>query len=264
MTSNPPDQAGAAPGDPFGAAPNEPQAPDFGTDPYGRPAGGAGGAEGTGDSSAFGTEPTGAAAPGTAAGQQDPWQQPAGYPSQAAYPPQGAYAPQGGYAPQPYPPGPWGPGVSGATCAACGNPVGATVHCINCNQMVGMPVGYTLATPGERFLQALLEVGLSIVTLGIGYLIWSLVVWQDGQTPGMRIMHLRCIRKQDRSQATWGTMALRQIVGGIVQAILDWFIVGIVLLFMILWDKDRQMIWDKIAGTVVIKDPPGVMGAPPA
>jgi uncharacterized RDD family membrane protein YckC len=250
MTTNPPDQAGAAPADPFGAAPSEPQAPDFGTDPYGRPAA---------DTPAFGTDPDGAsAAPAPGTVQQDPWQQP------AAYPPQGAYPPPGAYAPQQYPPGPWGPGVAGTTCAACGNPVGATVHCVNCNQMVGMPMGYTLATPGERFLQALLEVGLSIVTLGIGYLIWSLIVWQDGQTPGMRIMHLRCVRKLDRSQATWGTMALRQIVGGILQAILDYIIVGIVLLFMILWDKDRQMLWDKVAGTVVIKDPPGGMVPPPA
>jgi uncharacterized RDD family membrane protein YckC len=143
--------------------------------------------------------------------------------------------------------------------------VGATVHCINCNQMVGMAPGYLLATAGERFLQALLEGVLALVTLVIGYLIWSIFfTWKEGQTPAMKLMHLRCIRKVERTVATRGTMAMRQILGGIVQSALNYIIVGVILYFMIFWDKDRQLVWDKIAGTVVIKEPVAAGTAPAA
>jgi uncharacterized RDD family membrane protein YckC len=111
-------------------------------------------------------------------------------------------------------------------------------------------------------VQFLFDGLLAVVTLGIGYLIWSIIIWKDGTTPAMKIMHLRCIKKDTRQVATRGTMALREIVGGLVQGALNYILIGLVFYFMILWDQNRQMIWDKIAGTIVIKEPAGVVGPP--
>jgi hypothetical protein len=49
-----------------------------------------------------------------------------------------------------------------------------------------------------------------VVTLGIGWMIWSLVVWGQGQTPGKQIVKLRVYNKETGTKAKWGQMALRQ------------------------------------------------------
>jgi uncharacterized RDD family membrane protein YckC len=247
MTSIPPDQPGSgeAPDlsappagwdDQYGAQPAQPApAPDFGANPYGQSAPAAGADSGSG----FG-----------APAQAPP---PYGQPDYGAPPPY-----QQGY------PAPdvWNAGAQGAGCPSCGAPVGPSVHCQNCNQVLGMPQGYVLASAGERLGQYLLDGVLALVTLGIGYLIWSIIIWKDGVTPAMKILHLRCIKKDTRQVATRGTMALREIVGGLVQGALNYVLIGLILLFMLLWDKDRQQLWDKIAGTIVVKDPPGLTGPP--
>lgn len=109
-----------------------------------------------------------------------------------------------------------------------------------------------LATPGRRFLGYLLYFVLFIVTLGIGYIIWDVILWQKGQTPAYKIMKMQVVRKDTGQPATGGTMFLRGFVGGIAQGLLNYVIVGEVLWFMPFWDKDNQMLWDKISGTVVL------------
>jgi uncharacterized RDD family membrane protein YckC len=257
MTSIPPDPPGAgepdlsAPpagwGDQFGASPGQSApAPDFGANPYGQSA----------------PEPapdTGFGAPVQAppgADQSAYGQQPYEQQQQQGYGAPPPYQPQGGYPPA------WNAGMQGGGCPNCGAPVGASVHCTNCNQVLGLPQGYVLASAGDRFVQYLFDGLLAVVTLGIGYLVWSIIIWKDGTTPAMKIMHMRCLKKATLQTATRGTMAVREILGGIAQAALNYVLIGIVLLFMLLWDKDRQQLWDKIAGTIVIKDPVGVVGPP--
>jgi uncharacterized RDD family membrane protein YckC len=232
MTDIPPSGDGGW-GEQIGATPDEPTAPPgFGGSPYDAPS-----------ASPFGTDPTAVPPPNY---QQAP---PSAYPG-------------AGYPQAPPVAGAWNGGGMGGACASCGTPLGPAVHCANCNQVSGLPQGYLLASAGDRFLQYLLDIVLSVVTLGIGYLIWSIIIWKDGTTPAMKILHLRCFKKATRQVATRGTMAVRQILGGLVQGALNYIIVGLVLYFMLLWDKDRQQLWDKIAGTIVVKDPPGVTAPP--
>ena len=57
---------------------------------------------------------------------------------------------------------------------------------------------------------------------------------------------------------TWGRMFLREFVAKIVIfGIIDAVFVpaALVLDFMLVWDKNRQQLWDKIAGTIVVDDP---------
>jgi hypothetical protein len=178
--------------------------------------------------------------------QQGP---PPGYPQQGpppGYPP----GPPPGYpqqqgAPPGYPPPPGYPQQYGA---------------ISPYQQMGQ-VAYPgpLATPGKRFLGYLLYIVLFIVTLVIGYIIWDIVLWKKGRTPVYQLMKMQVVKKDTGQPADRGTMFLRGFVGGILQSILNSFIIGYILLFMPFWDKDKQLIWDKISNTVVL-DMSGVPG----
>ena len=65
--------------------------------------------------------------------------------------------------------------------------------------------------PGGRFF--FLAIGLFIATLGLGYLIWQVVAWDQGQTPAQRLLGLRCWRRDTREVAGRKYMALRQGTG---------------------------------------------------
>jgi len=139
--------------------------------------------------------------------------------------------------------------------------------CSTCGAVVASAVPLYLTTPARRLGQYALDVGLAIVTLFIGWLIWSLIIWGRSQTPGMQILHIRTIRRDTLEDASYGTMALREVVGrwiimGLIATI--FFPAALVLDCMLLWDKDRQQLWDKIAGTIVVNgDPLSVAGSQP-
>jgi uncharacterized RDD family membrane protein YckC len=116
--------------------------------------------------------------------------------------------------------------------------------------------GAPISTSGKRLGAYFLDVILALVTLGIGWFIWSLVVWSKGQTPAKSLLGMRCVRTDTGRAATWGTMALRELVGkGIIGAFTGG-ITALVSAFMIL-GATHQGIWDKIATTVVVDDPTG-------
>ena len=122
-----------------------------------------------------------------------------------------------------------------------------------------LPPGVIVSSVGKRLGGYLLDVVLAIVTLIIGWLIWSLIVWGRSTSPAKQLLKMKVVKKDTGLRASYGTMALRELVG-------KWLIVGlvigsicglvaIVLDFMLLWDQDRQQLWDKIAGTIVVDDP---------
>jgi uncharacterized RDD family membrane protein YckC len=123
---------------------------------------------------------------------------------------------------------------------------------------VVLPEGTELASVGRRIGQYFMDLLLMIVTLAIGYLVWMLIVWGRGQTPGMQVLHMRCLRPQDGRVAHWGWMCLRQLVGGFVEG-LFFGIVFLVSSIMMITSRDRKAIHDHIAGTVVLYDPNDVL-----
>jgi hypothetical protein len=62
---------------------------------------------------------------------------------------------------------------------------------------LNLPVGVELATIGRRIGAFFLSFPLFIVTLGIGYAIWGLVVWGQGQTPALQVLGMRRIDRPD-------------------------------------------------------------------
>lgn len=75
------------------------------------------------------------------------------------------------------------------------------------------------ATAQHRLGGYFLDLALMIVTLGIGWLIWSLVVWGQGLTPAKQILKMRVVTEPERTTASWGHMAIRQLLIPIAFAI---------------------------------------------
>jgi uncharacterized RDD family membrane protein YckC len=121
-----------------------------------------------------------------------------------------------------------------------------------------LPQGVELASVGRRIGAFFLAIPLSIVTLGIGYVIWGLIVWGSGQTPALQVLGMRCWRPETGRVAGWWWMALREIVGRIVEGILS--IITLLVSFILMCTRgDRRCLHDLIAGTVVLYDPNKVL-----
>ena len=73
---------------------------------------------------------------------------------------------------------------------------------------------YPLANPRHRVAAAAVDAGFYIVTLGIGWFIWSLVTWAQGQTPGKQVLKIRVVSARNGAPANWGRMFLRQVLVG--------------------------------------------------
>jgi uncharacterized RDD family membrane protein YckC len=121
-----------------------------------------------------------------------------------------------------------------------------------------LPQGTVLANPGRRIGAYFLAIPLVIITLGIGYVIWGLIVWANGQTPALQVLGMRCYRPEDNRVAGFWWMALREIVGLFLESIL-WIITELVSLILMLTRPDRRTIHDLVAGTVVLHDPNKVL-----
>jgi uncharacterized RDD family membrane protein YckC len=123
-----------------------------------------------------------------------------------------------------------------------------------------LPPGVTLAPAGRRVGAYFLSILLMIVTLVIGYVIWGLVLWTKGSSPALWVLKMRCVKVSTGERATFGTMALRDIVGGIVEGIVGW-ITQLVSLILFLTRPDRRCLHDLVGGTVVVYDPQRVLGS---
>ncbi|HTZ08861.1 MAG TPA: RDD family protein [Acidimicrobiales bacterium] len=86
--------------------------------------------------------------------------------------------------------------------------------------------------------------------LGLAVQVWFAVqIGQTGQSPGMRVVGLRCVGQQT-GQPIGPGMAIVRLICHIVDSVIC--LIG--WLFP-LWDKNRQTIADKICGTVVLRVP---------
>jgi uncharacterized RDD family membrane protein YckC len=156
------------------------------------------------------------------------------------------------YPAPPYPPGSYPPGSYPPPSSAYGPPPIRGVP--------ALPPGVTLAPVGRRVGAYFLGILLMIVTLVIGYIVWGLLVWRRGTTPALSVLKMRCVKVSTGTKATFGTMALREIVGRILEGILSW-ITEIVSFVLFLGRDDHRCLHDLIGGTVVVFDPQGQLDA---
>ena len=95
------------------------------------------------------------------------------------------------------------------------------------------PTGsYTPCDNGIRFGAYALDLLLAVVTCFIGWLIWSIILWQQGTSPAKKMLGL---------------------VGKTLLGSISFGITTLVGAIMILSNDKRQGIWDQIASTTVCR-----------
>jgi uncharacterized RDD family membrane protein YckC len=142
---------------------------------------------------------------------------------------------------------------------------------------INQPHNYTAANSGinlklasfqHRLGSLFLDAALALVTLGIGWIIWSLVVWGEGQTPAKKILKLRVYAAETRQRATWGHMAIREFLVyltiGITSTVLDLATFGVLgTLFLVAWyvteivfyfTKGQRTLRDILVKTLVVNE----------
>jgi uncharacterized RDD family membrane protein YckC len=125
---------------------------------------------------------------------------------------------------------------------------------------VTLPEGVAITSKSGRLLCALLEGVLAVLTLGIGYLIWSFFTYRTGQTPGKKLMGIRVISLNDGAALPFWTTFLRE---WIVKGFIGGITFGIAYVW-ILFDDRNQSLHDKVMNTIVVDDPQGLTIPPPA
>lgn len=106
---------------------------------------------------------------------------------------------------------------------------------------------------GVRFGALLLDSLLFIVTCGIGWLIWDIVLWQQSTSPAKKMLNLKIVDINTGAPASMVQMLLREGLGKIVLSAITG-IVGIVSAILILVVPNRQGVWDYIAKTTVVRE----------
>ena len=171
-------------------------------------------------------------------------------------------------------------------CPSCGrSDVGEGRFCPGCRQMLNAPKGIRLASYEQRLrgfvvdgfvLFVALVVGLLflidvfnilfeppnllvIVSLVIGgglfglWSLWGLLVLNSSQTPGKQLAGIRIMNAATGEPAGLMRTFFRESVAkSLTGAVFGWFF-GMHILWA-LWDPDRQGLYDKFAGTVVVDD----------
>ena len=163
--------------------------------------------------------------------------------------------------------------TTGQACPDCeGSDVREGLFCRRCSQLLTADEGVKRAGLGRRFGAWILDnilfwltpliIGYIVseplvsLTLIIVYIVWWLIVLGRGQTPGKQLLGIRAIR-EDGQASGWGRTFLRELV-------YKWLVLGLlgfIFFFMVLdylwalWDRDRQTLHDKFAGTVVVQGP---------
>jgi uncharacterized RDD family membrane protein YckC len=112
-----------------------------------------------------------------------------------------------------------------------------------------------LSSPGRRLGAHVLDSLLGIVTLGIGWIIWFLIIAETGRTPGKSLMNMVTVDATTGQPIGFGRMAARELLlkglgAYIILALTSGF--ALPLFAWLLWDRARQQLWDKVVTTVVV------------
>jgi uncharacterized RDD family membrane protein YckC len=111
-----------------------------------------------------------------------------------------------------------------------------------------------LVNPAGRCWALFLDLALALVTLGVGWLVWSLVTWRRGQTPAKRLMGHVVTDASTGAPLGWGRMALRElVVRGLLGVVLGLATASVYLLAdaSMALSAGHRTLHDRLAGSVV-------------
>ena len=117
------------------------------------------------------------------------------------------------------------------------------------------------ARPGPRVRALGLTVVLVVAGLGVGWLLWSVVEWRGGRTPGYRLTGLHVVRRSDGQPAGLARSALRELCCAVLllPTLLLCVLVGLAFVMGAsppdgLLHQPRSAPWDVVSGTVVVDE----------
>ena len=113
-----------------------------------------------------------------------------------------------------------------------------------------------LASPFSRLGASLLNVLLCVLTLVIGYLVWTLVLWEHGTNPGKKMLGLHVVDAKTGLSATWGHMFVRNfLVGFFLLGLLGTVTLYVVTIIdaLFIFRADRRRLVDLISSTQVVR-----------
>jgi len=117
----------------------------------------------------------------------------------------------------------------------------------------GLGGGVTPCDNGVRLGAYIVDILLLIVTCGIGWIIWDIVLWNQSTSPAKKMFGLKVVDIKTGAPATMQQMLMRELLGKII---IHWFtggLLGLISGIIILIQPSRQGVWDYIAGTTVVK-----------
>lgn len=106
-----------------------------------------------------------------------------------------------------------------------------------------------------RLWASVLDGLLMVITLGIGWLIWSVFLLNQATSPAKKMLGLQIVDVNTGVPATIQQMLLREILGKVVLSSVTGGITSLVSALMILVLPSRQGIHDYIARTTVSRRP---------
>lgn len=122
-------------------------------------------------------------------------------------------------------------------------------------------LGLPYATPLHRFGAAILESVLAVVTLGIGWFIWWLILIGRGLTPARQILGLRIVNAKTMQPVANSQVFLRGFVVyflafSALASALSLLLFGAGWLFtlvsaLLVFRASHQTLWDQMTGTTV-------------
>jgi len=106
-----------------------------------------------------------------------------------------------------------------------------------------------MASSQHRIASLVLDTVLLFLTLGFGWLIWSLFTWKEGQSPAKKILKIRVYDAQSHQPVTWGHMAIYELLFGIavgmVCSVINFLTFGLLgsFAYFVMWVTDFCWYW---------------------
>lgn len=142
-------------------------------------------------------------------------------------------------------------------CASCGGKISGGAAQPPPASAAG---GAELASIARRLAARVLDTVVIVLTLYIGWLIWSFMVYGRGQSPGKQLVGIYAAPVDDpERRLSWGSMLLREFVlKGLLFSFLGAITAGIVWVLDYLWalwdgSGHRQTLHDKVIQSSVYR-----------
>jgi uncharacterized RDD family membrane protein YckC len=121
------------------------------------------------------------------------------------------------------------------------------------NSSGSLGIGVVPCGNGTRLWATVLDGLLFVVTCGIGWLIWDIVLWQQSTSPAKKMLNLKIVDINTGAPASMQQMLLREVLGKMILSTVTSGVTTLVGAVLILVVPGRQGVWDYIAKTTVVR-----------